>query len=74
VKNMSRTEHHGNKAKQRKFGKNWRWYQQTPKMWRKMMMIGPARTEQSQAIKKLINGQGEPKKWPDYKKPHEYYW
>ena len=30
---MARTHHHGIKAKERKFGDNWRWLGATPSWW-----------------------------------------
>jgi hypothetical protein len=41
---MARTFHHGNKAKERHFGANWRW-QATPSWWIRVMMTRPQRHE-----------------------------
>jgi hypothetical protein len=74
---MSRTRHHGNKAKQRKFADLWRWMN-TPSWWIRLMMTRPQRraasTWQKQAEKTAIvdlDGLDTP---PSGKKPHIYFW
>ena len=40
---MTRTHHHGDKAKQRAYGGGWRWLQATPGYWVRLMMTRPQR-------------------------------
>lgn len=73
---MSRTHHHGSKAKARTFGKNERWLSQTPGWWVRLMMTRPQRRRvklwERDAAKRLT--------WcdiddpPHGRKPHHYFW
>ena len=72
---MSRTYHHGNKAKLRKFGDDWRWMR-TPSWWIRSMMTRPQRQEVRRLIKHTLdlpNLEDAPL-FPLTKKPHIYYW
>ena len=66
---MSRTKHHGNKAKERLFGANWRWMEKEPKWWRQEFNHTPCRARERNKLSKL-----EFEDYPDWKKPHVYYW
>jgi hypothetical protein len=66
---MARTWHHGDKAKERRFGKNWHWFRSTPSWWNKLFHHKPARREERD---KLVRGETE--NYPDHRKPHKYYW
>jgi hypothetical protein len=73
---MARTFHHGNKAKSRNFGDNWRWLQATPSWWIRDMMTRPQRQEVRRLIKRtteLVDYEDAPL-FPLAKKPHVYYW
>jgi len=72
---MARTFHHGNKAKERHFGADWRW-QVTPSWWIRAMMTRPQRQEVRRLIKRtmeLADYEDAPP-FPLAKKPHHYYW
>ena len=49
---MARTFHHGNKAKERRFGADWRWLQTTPSWWIRTMMTRPQRREVRRLVKR----------------------
>jgi len=73
---MSRTKHHGDKAKQRTFGDRWRWLSQTPGYWVRLMMMRPQRRAAAVWQRKAetstdLEQAGEP---PHGKKPHWYFW
>jgi hypothetical protein len=73
---MARTFHHGDKAKSRKFGDDWRWLQSTPSSWTRQMMTRPQRQEVQRLIKRttqLVDYDDAPL-FPLPKKPHVYYW
>jgi hypothetical protein len=72
---LTKTYHHGNKAKERKFGKLWRWMN-TPSWFTRMMMTKPQRKaahdwERKAATSSDIEQLDTP---PHGKKPHIYYW
>ena len=72
---MSRTKHHGKRAKERTFGKNWRWMT-TPGSWTRLMMTRPQRQrvrKLSDDLKRLADLEDAPE-FPVAKKPHAYYW
>ncbi len=73
---MSRTWHHGDKAKQRKFGDNWRWYQSTPSWWVRICMSKPHRagTRRLLAETHRLVDYEDAAEFPLARKPHEYYW
>jgi len=50
---MARTFHHGNKAKERHFGADWRW-QATPSWWIRAMMTRPQRQEVRRLVKRTM--------------------
>ena len=73
---MSRTFHHGLKAKKRRFGKNWRWLQQTPGWWVNEFMTTPQRAETRDLLRRVLKLR-DPEDAPLFplaKKPHLYYW
>lgn len=73
---MSRTRHHGRKAKQRAFGRAWRWLSQTPGWWIKMMMTRPQRRKVKlweRDVQKRTDFENVPRP-PHGRKPHHYYW
>ena len=70
---MSRTTHHGNKAKQRKFGDFWWAYGTTPSWWNRMMHNRPKRVEHRRMEQRVLRGEYE-QVWPLDRKPHDYYW
>lgn len=52
-----------------------RWVMNEPKCWRKEMHIRPSRSRANHRLKLVLNGrEAESFLWPDYKKPHIYYW
>lgn len=72
---MARTYHHGNKAKERKFGDSWNWMG-TPSWWIRQMMTRPQRQEVRRLVKRtmeLVDCEDAPL-FPLAKKPHKYYW
>jgi hypothetical protein len=71
---MARTRHHGDKAKQRKFGSIWHWYQSTPSAWNREFHTKPKRAENRRLIHRTLRGDHE-QVWPlGNHKPHVYYW
>lgn len=70
---MSRTRHHGNKAKQRAYGKDWHWLQNYPGWWDTLYHHRPARQKNRKLIHDVSRGDN-PTDWPDHRKPHKYYW
>ena len=71
---MARTRHHGDKAKEREFGRLWWWYRSEPKWWRKMFHTRPKRAANKRAIQRVMRGEYE-QVWPvGNRKPHSYYW
>lgn len=68
---MARTYHHGDKAKRRRFGKNWRWMN-TPSWWIREFMTAPQRREVRDLLAKL--DPENPPLFPLAKKPHLYFW
>ena len=75
---MTRTHHHGDKAKQRAYGGGWRWLQATPGYWVRLMMTRPQRraaaTWQRNAEKSAVHDLGELGDPPHGRKPHHYFW
>jgi hypothetical protein len=73
---MARTFHHGNKAKRRNFGEDWRWLEATPSWWIRDMMTRPQRQEVRRLIKRTMElvDYGDAPLFPLAKKPHIYYW
>ncbi|MBU2249140.1 MAG: hypothetical protein KKD77_20505 [Gammaproteobacteria bacterium] len=72
---MSRTKHHGDKAKERVFGKGWRWLDYTPGWWVRLFMTKPQRQrvrKLSEELKRLADLEDAPE-FPVAKKPHNYY-
>jgi hypothetical protein len=72
---MSKTNHHGDKAKQRKFGANWRWMN-TPSWWVNLMMTRPQRKagktwERQAATSRDVEELDTPSV---SRKPHHYFW
>lgn len=67
---------------------NGRWLFSTPGRWVNTMMTQPARAEQARALHDVVRSwdmlcdddlawglqPAEPPRWPDYKRPHVYYW
>ena len=73
---MARTFHHGDKAKSREFGDDWRWLQSTPSSWTRQMMTRPQRQEVRRLIRRAIqfvDYENAPL-FPLAKKPHVCYW
>lgn len=73
---MSRTFHHGSKAKERRFGAEWRWLQATPSWWTRAMMTRPQRQHVRRLVKRtmeLVDYDDAPL-FPLAKRPHVYYW
>jgi len=73
---MARTFHHGNKAKSRNFGDDWRVLQSKPASWTRQMMTRPERQEVRRLAKRtmeLVDYEDAPL-FPFAKKPHVYYW
>ena len=71
---MSRTRHHGSKAKHKLFGRDWNWWKATPKAWNKTHHIRPRRAQERQQLDRALRGEHE-QVWPlGNHKPHEYYW
>lgn len=73
---MSRTRHHGDKAKQREFGADYRWYAGTPGWWVRLLMTKPQRRaaklwERRAVTSADVDQEGLP---PHGKKPHHYFW
>ena len=73
---MSRTKHHGDKAKQKAFGDNWKWLQSTPAWWTRLMMTKPQRRLASMWQRKVETSTNleEVDKPPHGNKPHQYFW
>ena len=75
---MSRTKHHGSKAKQRKFGDAWSWLQATPGWWINLFMTRPqrhkARAWERDAAKTSNADLDALDAPPHGKKPHKYFW
>ena len=71
---MSRTKHHGDKAKERVFGDLWWWYKSEPKWWNKAYHIKPRRAENKKLIHRVLRGDYEQTWPPGNRKPHAYYW
>ena len=73
---MARTFHHGSKAKERRFGADWRWLQPTPPWWIRAMKTRPPRQKVRCLVKRtteLVDYEDAPL-FPLAKKPHHYYW
>ena len=73
---MSRTKHHGKKAKEKSFGDNWYWMRNYPKVWDYFMHTRPRRAAEKKAIglSKVDPDLGENVLFPLDHKPHQYYW
>ena len=75
---MSRTKHHGIKAKKRTYGDARRWLPATPSWWTRLMMNKPQRRLasiwQRNTEKTAIKDLPDVDKPPHGKKPHIYYW
>lgn len=70
---MSRTDHHGDKQKQKKFGDNWHWFKNEPKSWRKLYKHKKRRSAVRQCVYDVMAG-SEEVFFPLDKKPWIYYW
>lgn len=74
---MSRTKHHGDKAKQRNLADYWNWMA-TPAWWIRLKMTRPQRrkasTWQKEAEKTDIVDLKELDKPLSKRKPHHYFW
>ena len=73
---MARTRHHGNKAKERTYGEDWKWWgwlQNYPGWWDTMFHHAPARRKERDLLKAAEKG-ATVTDWPDHRKPHTYYW
>jgi hypothetical protein len=70
---VSRTRHHGDKAKERTHGDSWRWLGNYPGWWDTMMHHKPRRQAERSIKHKILRGDEETL-WPLDKKPHIYYW
>lgn len=71
---MSRTYHHGDRGKQRKFGERWLWYRATPSAWNRCFHTKPRRAQERQLIHRAMRIDYE-QVWPlGSRKPHEYYY
>lgn len=71
---MSRTYHHGDRAKQRKFGEHWWWYRATPSAWNHCFHTKPRRAQHRQLLHRVLRGEYE-QVWPlGSRKPHNYYY
>lgn len=72
---MSRTYHHGDKAKRRAFGTNWRW-QSTPGWWVRMQMTRPQRRAVKvwEVMARNATDLDRIDMPPHGKKPHLYFW
>ena len=73
---MSRTRHHGDKAKERAFGAGWRWLSQTPGWWVRLFMTKPKRQTERQLVQKLhkLPDVEDAPEFPVAKKPHKYFY
>jgi len=76
---MSRTKHHGDKAKKRAYGINWLWLQATPGWWVRLFMTRPQRRAAAVWQRKVetcvdIEWVERLDKPPHGKKPHLYFW
>lgn len=71
---MSRTYHHGNKAKERKFGDEWRWFAACPKDWNRPFHTVPKRRKEKHLLHRVLKGEAE-QVWPlGSRRPHVYYY
>lgn len=73
---MSRTRHHGYKAKKRLFGYAFKWWNSTPSWFVRMYMTKPQRKEvkmweRDATMRNDVELVDLP---PHGKKPHKYYW
>jgi hypothetical protein len=66
---MSRTRHHGDKAKARAFGDNWHWMQNYPGWWDRLFHHAPARRIERDMLRR-----GDEDGYPNHRRPHKYYW
>ena len=75
---MSRTKHHGNKAKERTFKDGWRWLSQTPGWWNRMFHTHPQRRAaklwERNVAKTATNDLDTLNTPPHGNKPHKYFW
>jgi len=76
---MSRTKHHGDKAKQRLFGNDWNWTSSKPSWWVRLMMGKPQRMRgrvwQRSIERSAIQSLDDAKEAPSIgRKPQIYYW
>lgn len=75
---MSKTYHHGDKAKKRRFGKNWLWLKERPSWWIKMFSTKPKRREIKMwetSVVKENTAELDSLNKPDVSnKPQKYYW
>jgi len=71
---VSRTWHHGDKAKQRLFGNEWAWLSLCPAEWNRIFHTKPKRAMERKLLHKVREGH-EDQVWPlGSRKPHEYYY
>lgn len=75
---MSRTRHHGDRQKQRRFGEDWRWLLATPGYWTREMMTVPQRRavrDWERNTTKTPQSELDTLDLPPHgKKPHLYFW
>lgn len=71
---MSRTTHHGDKAKEKKYGASWHWYQSTPSAWNRMFHTKPRRVSDRAKLAAVLRGEEEQCWSLGNRKPHHYYW
>ena len=73
---MSRTRHHGDKAKARTYGRSWWWMRNYPKWWDHLRHTIPRRQAERQTVHRTLRDpdHGENEVWPLDHKPHQYYW
>lgn len=75
---MSRTKHHGRKAKQRAYGDDWRWLHGSPGWWVHLMMTRPQRRAaavwQRNAEKCPVQALEAMDGPPHGRRPQRYFW
>lgn len=73
---MSRTKHHGDREKEKKFGKMWFWYRSTPSEWVNKKMTRPQRVKVRALLRGVVKDELDSSEvmFPLAKKPHIYFW
>lgn len=71
---MSRTHHHGDKAKQRRFGDNWWWYRSTPSYWNRLFHHKPRRQRERIQLHRVMRGEIDQVWDVGGRRPHIYFW